>query len=230
MEKKDYIFNIHELIDSNKEKDEVISIIKDDEFLFDKYKSLSIMLNDLKSVELEKIPVDLNRKIIKKIKLEKKKRVFSLSLSFALTALFIFILFFPLSNKKQNNVFPLIFNKQFKYTVSNYVTLNSINNVELTLYVKNDEIEEKSGYLKIPKEEFNLLYETLNEKGDLIINKIEGNGEKTDYINIKINYKNYPEISFISFIGSILPYIIIAIIVIIPFPFLIKRYKKWKFS
>lgn len=229
MENKDYIFKIHELIDSDKDKEEIFSILKDDEIFFDKYKSLSIMLNDLKSIKLEKIPYPIDKKIIKKIKDQRKRKVFSLSLSFGLSIIFLIVLIFPNGYKKQNIIFPTIFNKQYKYTISNYVTINSINNVELTLYVKGDTIEEKSGYLKIPKEEFDLLFETLNEKGDLIVNKIEGDGEKTDYINIKINYKNYPKLSIISFIGYILPYIIFAIILIMPLPFLLRSYKKWKF-
>jgi len=106
--------------------------------------------------------------------------------------------------------------------------MNNINNVEITLYLKDEFVEEKSGYLKIPKEEFDLLFETLNEKGDLVINKIEGSGEKTDHINIKINYKNNPKISFVSLMGYILPYVMIAIIMLLPLPFLLKRYKKWK--
>lgn len=230
MENKDYIFKIHELIDSKKDKEEIFSILKDDEALVDKFKSLSIMLNDLKSLKLEKIPYKIDQKIIKKIKTQRKKKTFSLSLSFGLTIIFLIVLLSPSGYKKQNNNFTKIFNKQYKYTISNYVTINSINNVELTLYVKGDTIEEKSGSLKIPKEDFDLLFETLNEKGDLIVNKIEGDGEKTDYINIKINYKNYPKLSIISFIGYILPYIIFAIILIIPLPFLLRSLKKWKFS
>lgn len=230
MENKDYIFKVHELIDSKKDNEEVFSALKDDEILLDKFKSLSIMLNDLKSLKLEKIPYKIDQKIIKKIKDQRKRKAFSLSLSFGLSILFLIVLLFPNSYKKQNNIFPTIFNKQYKYTISNYVTINNINNVELTLYVKGDTIEEKSGYLKIPKEEFDLLFETLNEKGDLIVNKIEGDGEKTDYINIKINYKNYPKLSIISFIGYILPYIIFAIILIIPLPFLLRSLKKWKYS
>ena len=78
------------------------------------------------------------------------------------------------------------------------------------------------------KEEFDLLFETLNEKWYLVINKIEGSGEKTDYINIKINYKNNPKISCVSLMCYILPYVMIAIIMLLPLPFLLKRYKKWK--
>ncbi|HON83239.1 MAG TPA: hypothetical protein P5272_01825 [Caldisericia bacterium] len=227
MERKEEIYNIHELIDEKKEE-EILSLIKNDEILIDKYKSLSIMLNDLKDVETEKIPVSIDKKIIKKIKNQRRRKALSLSLSFALSILFVIILFSPFSYKKENKILPFISNKQYKYTISNYVTMNNINNVEITLYLKDEFVEEKSGYLKIPKEEFNLLFETLNEKGDLVINRIEGSGEKTDYINIKINYKNNPKISFVSLIGYILPYVMIAIIMLLPLPFLLKRYKKWK--
>ncbi len=228
MERKEEIHNIHELIDEKKDE-EILSLIKNDEILLDKYKSLSIMLNDLKNVETEKIPVNIDKKIIKKIKNQRRRRkALSLSLSFALSILFIIILFSPFSYKKENKISRFISNKNYKYTISNYVTMNNINNVEITLYLKDEFVEEKSGYLKIPKEEFDLLFETLNEKGDLVINKIEGSGEKTDHINIKINYKNYPKISFVSLIGYILPYIIIAIIMLLPLPFLLKRHKKWK--
>lgn len=228
MERKELIFNIHELVDSKKEKEEILEILKNNEILLDRYKSLSIMLDDLKNIETTKIPVNLEKSIVKKLKVKQRKRVLSLSLSFALSIIFLVILFFPSLDKKQNIILPFIFNTKYKYTISNYVTMNNINNVEITLYVKDNLIEEKSGYLKIPKEEFNLLFETLNEKGDLIINKIEGTGEKTDYINIKINYKNNPKISFTGLIGSVLPYILIAILFFIPLPFLIKKYKKWK--
>ncbi|NLI56341.1 hypothetical protein GX420_05135, partial [bacterium] len=47
MERKEEIYNIHELIDEKKDE-EILSLIKNDEILLDKYKSLSIMLNDLK--------------------------------------------------------------------------------------------------------------------------------------------------------------------------------------
>ncbi|HQO99560.1 MAG TPA: hypothetical protein PL042_02995 [Caldisericia bacterium] len=67
MERKEEIHNIHELIDEKKDE-EILSLIKNDEILLDKYKSLSIMLNDLKNVETEKIPVNIDKKIIKKIK------------------------------------------------------------------------------------------------------------------------------------------------------------------
>ena len=227
MERKEDIYNIHELIDEKKDE-EILSLIKNDEILLDKYKSLSIMLNDLKDVETEKIPVSIDKKIIKKIKNQRRRKALSLSLSFALSILFIIILFSPFSYKKGNKISRFISNKDYKYTISNYVTMNNINNVEITLYLKDEFVEEKSGYLKIPKEEFDLLFETLNEKGDLVINKIEGSGEKTDYINIKINYKNNPKISFVSLMGYILPYIMIAIIMLLPLPFLLKRYKKWK--
>ncbi|NLI56365.1 hypothetical protein GX420_05255 [bacterium] len=227
MERKEKIYNIHELIDEKKDE-EILSLIKNDEILLDKYKSLSIMLNDLKDVETEKIPVSIDKKIIKKIKNQRKRKALSLSLSFALSILFIIILFSPFSYKKENKISRFISNKDYKYTISNYVTMNNINNVEITLYLKDEFVEEKSGYLKIPKEEFDLLFETLNEKGDLVINKIEGSGEKTDYINIKINYKNNPKISFVSLMGYILPYVMIAIIMLLPLPFLLKRYKKWK--
>lgn len=227
MERKEEIYNIHELIDEKKDE-EILSLIKNDEILLDKYKSLSMMLDDLKDVETEKIPVSIDKKIIKKIKNQRRRKALSLSLSFALSILFIIILFSPFSYKKENKISRFISNKQYKYTISNYVTMNNINNVEITLYLKDEFVEEKSGYLKIPKEEFDLLFETLNEKGDLVINKIEGSGEKTDYINIKINYKNNPKISFVSLMGYILPYIMIAIIMLLPLPFLLKRYKKWK--
>ena len=227
MERKEDIYNIHELIDEKKDE-EILSLIKNDEILLDKYKSLSIMLDDLKDVETEKIPVSIDKKIIKKIKNQRKRKALSLSLSFALSILFIIILVSPFSYKKENKISRFISNKDYKYTISNYVTMNNINNVEITLYLKDEFVEEKSGYLKIPKEEFDLLFETLNEKGDLVINKIEGSGEKTDYINIKINYKNNPKISFVSLMGYILPYIMIAIIMLLPLPFLLKRYKKWK--
>ena len=227
MERKEDIYNIHELIDEKKDE-EILSLIKNDEILLDKYKSLSIMLDDLKDVETEKIPVSIDKKIIKKIKNQRRRKALSLSLSFALSILFIIILFSPFSYKKENKISRFISNKDYKYTISNYVTMNNINNVEITLYLKDEFVEEKSGYLKIPKEEFDLLFETLNEKGDLVINKIEGSGEKTDYINIKINYKNNPKISFVSLMGYILPYVMIAIIMLLPLPFLLKRYKKWK--
>lgn len=227
MERKEEIYNIHELIDEKKDE-EILSLIKNDEILLDKYKSLSMMLDDLKDVETEKIPVSIDKKIIKKIKNQRRRKALSLSLSFALSILFIIILFSPFSYKKENKISRFISNKDYKYTISNYVTMNNINNVEITLYLKDEFVEEKSGYLKIPKEEFDLLFETLNEKGDLVINKIEGSGEKTDYINIKINYKNNPKISFVSLMGYILPYIMIAIIMLLPLPFLLKRYKKWK--
>jgi len=227
MERKEDIYNIHELIDEKKDE-EILSLIKNDEILLDKYKSLSIMLDDLKDVETEKIPVSIDKKIIKKIKNQRKRKALSLSLSFALSILFIIILVSPFSYKKENKISRFISNKDYKYTISNYVTMNNINNVEITLYLKDEFVEEKSGYLKIPKEEFDLLFETLNEKGDLVINKIEGSGEKTDYINIKINYKNNPKISFVSLMGYILPYVMIAIIMLLPLPFLLKRYKKWK--
>lgn len=227
MERKEEIYNIHELIDEKKDE-EILSLIKNDEILLDKYKSLSMMLDDLKDVETEKIPVSIDKKIIKKIKNQRRRKALSLSLSFALSILFIIILFSPFSYKKENKISRFISNKQYKYTISNYVTMNNINNVEITLYLKDEFVEEKSGYLKIPKEEFDLLFETLNEKGDLVINKIEGSGEKTDYINIKINYKNNPKISFVSLMGYILPYVMIAIIMLLPLPFLLKRYKKWK--
>ncbi len=227
MERKEEIYNIHELIDEKKDE-EILSLIKNDEILLDKYKSLSIMLDDLKDVETEKIPVSIDKKLIKKIKNQRKRKALSLSLSFALSILFIIILFSPFSYKKENKISRFISNKDYKYTISNYVTMNNINNVEITLYLKDEFVEEKSGYLKIPKEEFDLLFETLNEKGDLVINKIEGSGEKTDYINIKINYKNNPKISFVSLMGYILPYVMIAIIMLLPLPFLLKRYKKWK--
>ena len=227
MERKEDIYNIHELIDEKKDE-EILSLIKNDEILLDKYKSLSIMLDDLKDVETEKIPVSIDKKIIKKIKNQRKRKALSLSLSFALSILFIIILVSSFSYKKENKISRFISNKDYKYTISNYVTMNNINNVEITLYLKDEFVEEKSGYLKIPKEEFDLLFETLNEKGDLVINKIEGSGEKTDYINIKINYKNNPKISFVSLMGYILPYVMIAIIMLLPLPFLLKRYKKWK--
>lgn len=227
MERKEKIYNIHELIDEKKDE-EILLLIKNDEILLDKYKSLSIMLNDLKNVETEKIPINIDKKIIKKIKNQRKRKALSLSLSFALSILFIIILFSPFSYKKENKISRFISNKDYKYTISNYVTMNNINNVEITLYLKDEFVEEKSGYLKIPKEEFDLLFETLNEKGDLVINKIEGSGEKTDYINIKINYKNNSKISFVSLMGYILPYVMIAIIMLLPLPFLLKRYKKWK--
>lgn len=227
MERKEEIYNIHELIDEKKDE-EILSLIKNDEILLDKYKSLSMMLDDLKDVETEKIPVSIDKKIIKKIKNQRRRKALSLSLSFALSILFIIILVSPFSYKKENKISRFISNKDYKYTISNYVTMNNINNVEITLYLKDEFVEEKSGYLKIPKEEFDLLFETLNEKGDLVINKIEGSGEKTDYINIKINYKNNPKISFVSLMGYILPYIMIAIIMLLPLPFLLKRYKKWK--
>lgn len=227
MERKEKIYNIHELIDEKKDE-EILSLIKNDEILLDKYKSLSMMLDDLKDVETEKIPVSIDKKIIKKIKNQRRRKALSLSLSFALSILFIIILVSPFSYKKENKISRFISNKDYKYTISNYVTMNNINNVEITLYLKDEFVEEKSGYLKIPKEEFDLLFETLNEKGDLVINKIEGSGEKTDYINIKINYKNNPKISFVSLMGYILPYIMIAIIMLLPLPFLLKRYKKWK--
>jgi len=227
MERKEDIYNIHELIDEKKDE-EILSLIKNDEILLDKYKSLSIMLDDLKDVETEKIPVSIDKKIIKKIKNQRRRKALSLSLSFALSILFIIILVSPFSYKKENKISRFISNKDYKYTISNYVTMNNINNVEITLYLKDEFVEEKSGYLKIPKEEFDLLFETLNEKGDLVINKIEGSGEKTDYINIKINYKNNPKISFVSLMGYILPYVMIAIIMLLPLPFLLKRYKKWK--
>ena len=227
MERKEDIYNIHELIDEKKDE-EILSLIKNDEILLDKYKSLSMMLDDLKDVETEKIPVSIDKKIIKKIKNQRRRKALSLSLSFALSILFIIILVSPFSYKKENKISRFISNKDYKYTISNYVTMNNINNVEITLYLKDEFVEEKSGYLKIPKEEFDLLFETLNEKGDLVINKIEGSGEKTDYINIKINYKNNPKISFVSLMGYILPYVMIAIIMLLPLPFLLKRYKKWK--
>ena len=227
MERKEDIYNIHELIDEKKDE-EILSLIKNDEILLDKYKSLSMMLDDLKDVETEKIPVSIDKKIIKKIKNQRRRKALSLSLSFALSILFIIILVSPFSYKKENKISRFISNKDYKYTISNYVTMNNINNVEITLYLKDEFVEEKSGYLKIPKEEFNLLFETLNEKGDLVINRIEGSGEKTDYINIKINYKNNPKISFVSLMGYILPYVMIAIIMLLPLPFLLKRYKKWK--
>lgn len=223
------IFKIHELIDEKKE-DEILSLIKEDEILFDKYKSLSIMLNDLKEIKEEKVPYSLESKIIKKIFEKKRKRVLSLSIGFAFSLTILIFMIFPFSNKNLNYKAKIFkSNKNYKYSIYSYVTMSNIKNVELTIYIKNEKIEEKSGYLKIPKEEFNSLYDTLNEKGDLIINKIEGTGEKTDYINIKINYKNYPKFSISNFLGTILPYLIISLLILLPLPFLIKRYKKWNY-
>lgn len=88
MERKEEIYNIHELIDEKKDE-EILSLIKNDEILLDKYKSLSMMLDDLKDVETEKIPVSIDKKIIKKIKNQRKRKALSLSLSFALSILFI---------------------------------------------------------------------------------------------------------------------------------------------
>lgn len=227
MKREEIIFKIHELIDEKKDE-EILSILKDDEKLLNSYKSLKILLNDLKEIKTKKIPFTLDKKIVKLIKAKKIKKFVSITLSFSLSLILIIVLFSPFINKRLDTTISLKNKGNFKYTVANYITINNISNAEITIYIKDDKIEEKSGNLKIPKEEFNYLIDTLNEKGEVVINKIEGSGEKNDYINIKINYKNYNEYSLINLLAKIVPYLIVAFILIMPLFFILKG-KKWRY-
>ncbi|MBC7194877.1 MAG: hypothetical protein H5U37_04400 [Caldisericia bacterium] len=219
---------IQKLIDnelSEEEKERVNSFLNQNEEAYEYYKKMEILRNSLKEIKNLRERIYLKDKILIKIKKEKTKRRFLLSLGFALTFSILILFFIPFNQTEKTIKISNLTKPNHKYIISNIAFNSNIKEIEITLYVKGEKIEEKTGNLRIPKEEFNYLYETLNEKGDLVLEKVEGSQEKVDYINIKINYKNYPEKSFGYYLGLILPYIIISIIFLVPLFIILKRKK-----
>lgn len=211
---------------SNEEKQELLKLIKEDEGLFDYFRKIEILKKDLKEIKNIREKVNLEYRILEKIRKYKIKKRISLSLGFALTFALVLLMLFPF-NQRENFIRVANINKtNHKYLISNVKDNLNIKEIEITLFVKDEKIEEKTGNLKIPKDEFNLLFETLSDKGDILVEKIEGGGEKSDYISIKINYKNYPNKSFSYYLGVFLPYFIIAIIFSMPLFFILKRKSK----
>ncbi len=219
---------IQKLIDnelSEEEKEKVISFLKQNEEANEYYKKLVILRNNIKEIKKLRERVYLKDKILIKIKKERAKRRYLLSIGFVLTFSILLLLLMPFNQTENVLKIYNLTKPNHKYIISNIAFNSNINEIEITIYVKGEKIEEKTGNLKIPKEEFKYLYETLNEKGDIVLEKIEGSQEKVDYINVKINYKNYPEKSFGYYLGLILPYIIISTIFLIPFFIILKRKK-----
>lgn len=216
---------------SSEEREKLFEIIKENKEAFEYFKKIKILREDLKEIKARRENISLEDKILKKIRKESIKRKISLSLGFTLSIAILLLILFPI--KEKNISFKYIYDTKtnHKYLISNVANVSNIEEIELTVLVKDEKIEEKTGNLKIPKGEFNLLYETLNEKGDVVVEKIKGGGEKSEYILVRINYKNYPERGILYYLGIYLPYIIIGTILLIPL-FLIlkkrKRYLLWK--
>lgn len=224
--KKDLINRYFEDELSQEEKEEILKVIKEDEELFNYFRKIEILKEDLREIKNIREKVNLENRVLEKIRNYKIKKKLSLSLGFALTFALVLLMIFPF-HQRENFIKVININKtNHKYLISNVKDNLNIKEIEITLFVKDEKIEEKTGNLKIPKEEFNLLFETLSDKGDVVVEKIEGGGEKSDYISIKINYKNYPHKNFSYYLGVFLPYFIIAIFLVVPFFFVINRKSK----
>ncbi|MCX8094929.1 MAG: hypothetical protein N3D74_01875 [Caldisericia bacterium] len=211
---------------SEEEKEKLFKILKEDEIAFNYFKKLEILRKDLKEIKNLREKINLESKILYKIRKEKIKRKVSIYLGLALNFTLILLMIIPFTHKEHNLKISNLNKQNHKYTISNVVNNSNINEIELTLYVKDEKIEEKTGNLKIPREEFNLLFETLSDKGEILVEKIEGGKEKSDYISVKINYKNYPKKTFSYYLGTYLPYLIFTTIFLLPLFFILKRNRK----
>jgi hypothetical protein len=227
--KKDERDLINRYIDeelSEDERDIIFSFINKNKEAYEYFKKLEILKNDLKEISKSREKIYLKYKILMKIRKEKTKRNFSLSLGFTLVTILILLIFIPFKQNENSFKISYINKSNHKYLISNIAYNSNVSDIEITLYVKDEKIDEKTGNLKIPKEEFKYFYETLNEKGDVVIEKIEGKEEKSDYINVKINYKNYPKKGIEYYLGLILPYFLISTIFITPIFVILKTKRK----
>jgi hypothetical protein len=227
--KKDERDLINRYIDeelSEDERDIIFSFINKNKEAYEYFKKLEILKNDLKEISKSREKIYLKDKILMKIRKEKTKRNFSLSLGFTLVTILILLIFIPFKQNENSFKISYINKSNHKYLISNIAYNSNVSDIEITLYVKDEKIDEKTGNLKIPKEEFKYFYETLNEKGDVVIEKIEGKEEKSDYINVKINYKNYPKKGIEYYLGLILPYFLISTIFITPIFVILKTKRK----
>ncbi|MDI6860551.1 MAG: hypothetical protein QMD25_00855 [Caldisericia bacterium] len=224
---KDLINRYYDNELSSEEKEELFKILNENEEAFYYFKELEILKHDLEEIKRRREKISLEDKILKKIKKDLRERKISLSLGFALSLVILILMFTPFKYMDNSSKF-IIYNKtNHKYLISNIANSSNINEIELTLFVKDEKIEEKRGNLKIPKNEFNLLYETLNDKGDVVIEKIKGGDEKSDYILVKINYKNYPERGILYYLGIYLPYALIGIIFSLPLIYILRKKKRY---
>ena len=224
--KKRFKEKIYEYINDELSEDEKLEferIIKEDSELRRYYHATKKFYTSLKYMKEEKIPHSVEYRVLSKIMGERKKRL-SLSFGFALTIIIVVLMLlpFPANNIKEKISVPMSY-KNHKFIPSNYVSLKHVKEIGITVYVKDEKIEEKSGKLSIPKDEFTPLYETLKDKGEVEINYIRGSDKEQDIITVSIDYKNYPSLSGDRMLGFYLPYIIMGLVLISPIFFFIKR-------
>ncbi len=217
---------VYEYIDnelSEEERLEFERLIKENPEFRRYYYATKKFYTSLKDMEEERIPYSVEHRVLSKI-LRERKRKLSLSFGFALTLIIVALMFlpFPANNIKRRVTIPISY-KNHKFIPSSYVSLKHVKEIGITVYVKDERIEEKSGKLSIPKDEFTPLYETLKDKGEVEINYIKGGNEEQDMITVSIDYKNYPSLSGSRMLGFYLPYIIVGLILISPIFFFMRR-------
>lgn len=224
--KKDFKKRIYEYINNELDKEEKAEfdrLINENEELKRYYYSVKKFYNALRDTEEKRIPYSVEYRVLSKI-LSERKRKLSLSFGFVLTALITLLMVIPFPNNNiKENVPVLSTYKNHKFVPSNYVSLKHVKEIGITVYIKDEKIEEKSGRLCIPKNEFTPLYETLKDKGEVEIDYISGGEEEQDIITVKINYKNYPTLNGTRLVGFYLPYILMALLFFSPIFFFIKR-------
>jgi len=224
--KKNFKERIYEYINNELGKEERLEferLIKENPELRRYYYATKKFYTSLRDRKEEKIPYSVEYRVLSKIMGERKKKL-SLSFGFALTIIIVALMFlpFPANNIKEKVSVPVSY-KNHKFIPSSYVSLKHVKEIGITVYVKDERIEEKSGKLSIPKNEFTPLYETLKDKGEVEINYIKGSDEEQDIITVSIDYKNYPSLSGNRMFGFYLPYIIMGLLLISPIFFFVKR-------
>lgn len=226
-EKRDLINRCIDNDVSVEEKEEFDSLIEKDINAYEYFKKMEILKNDIKEIGNLREKVYVENIIMEKLRKYRYKRKVSISLGFAFILTFIFLMIFPQINEQNIKRSVMFLKTNHKYTIKDFAINSNISNIELTVYVYDEKLEEKAGNIRVPKDEFIILYESLNNKGEIVIEKIEGGTNKNNYIDVKINYKNYPKRGIIHYLGLSLPYLVLVVVFSLPLIIILKIKKRF---